>query len=111
MASRNRRRESAVLIIAGSFQIDPKTREATFAAAQEMMAETLKEKGCHAYCFSPDLSDPSVMHLFERWESENDLRAHFTTPHMARFQAALAKLAPKVIEIQKYEISSVGPVR
>jgi len=100
-----------VLIIAGSFQIDPKTREATLAAAKEMMAETLKEKGCHAYCFSSDLSDPSVMHLFERWESENDLRAHFTTPHMARFQEALAKLAPKVIEIQKYEISSVGPVR
>jgi len=100
-----------VLIIAGKFRIDPKTREATFAAAREMMAETLKEKGCHAYDFTADLADPDVMHLFERWESDEALRAHFVTPHMARFQAALAKLAPKVLEIQKYEISSMGPVR
>lgn len=100
-----------MLIIAGSFQIDPQMRDATFAAAKEMMAETLKEKGCHSYCFSADLSDSTTMHLFERWESENDLRAHFATRHMARFQAAIAKLAPKLLGIQKYEISSVGPVR
>ena len=100
-----------MLIIAGSFRIDPQTRDATFAAAREMMAETLKEKGCHAYSFTADLTDPTLMHLFERWESDEVLHAHFTTPHMARFQAALAKLAPKVLEIQKYEISSVGPVR
>lgn len=100
-----------MLIIAGTFQIDPAKREDTFAAAREMMAETLKEKGCHAYSFTSDLSDPSRMHLFERWESDDALRAHFTTPHMARFQAALAKLAPKILEIQKYEISSFGPVR
>ncbi len=37
-----------MLIIAGKFRIDPKTRDATFAAAREMMAETLKENGCHA---------------------------------------------------------------
>ena len=100
-----------MLIIAGTFRIDPKTRDATFAAAREMMRETLKEKGCHAYRFTADLDDPTVMHLFERWESDEALRAHFVTPHMARFQAALAKLAPKVLEIQKYEISSMGPVR
>jgi quinol monooxygenase YgiN len=100
-----------VLIIAGSFQVDPKTRDAALAASKEMMAETLKEKGCHAYCFSADLSDPAIVHLFERWESDADLRAHFTTPHMARFQAAIGKLGTKPIEIHKFEISSMGPVR
>jgi quinol monooxygenase YgiN len=100
-----------VLIIAGTFRIDSKTREATFAAAREMMRETLKEKGCHAYSFTADLAEPDLMYLFERWESENDLAAHFQRPHMARFQAEIAKLAPKVLEIQKYAISSVGPVR
>jgi quinol monooxygenase YgiN len=100
-----------VLIIAGRFQIDPKARDAALAAAKEMMAETLKEKGCHAYSFTLDLADPTLVHLFERWESEDDLRAHFKTPHMTRFQTAFIGLAPKVLEIQKYEISSVGPVR
>ena len=100
-----------MLIIAGSFRIDPTARAAALAAAKDMMGETLREKGCHDYCFSADLSDPGVMHLFERWESEDDLRAHFATPHMATFQAAIGKLSTKVIEIQKYAISSVGPVR
>jgi quinol monooxygenase YgiN len=100
-----------VLIIAGTFRIDSKAREATFAAAREMMRETLKEKGCHAYSFTADLADPELMHLFERWESEQALTAHFQTPHMARFQAEIAKLAPKGLEIQKYAIASAGPVR
>jgi quinol monooxygenase YgiN len=100
-----------VLIIAGTFRIDPAKREAAVAAAREMMADTLKEQGCHAYSFTSDLSDPTLIHLFERWESDDDLREHFKTPHMTRFQTAFIGLAPKVLEIQKYEISSMGPVR
>jgi quinol monooxygenase YgiN len=100
-----------MLIIAGTFRIATETRDKTLKAASEMMAETLKEPGCHAYCFSADLGDPALMHLFERWESEDHLKAHFNTPHMAKFQAALGTLRPQIVEIQKYEISKMGPVR
>ena len=30
---------------------------------------------------------------------------------LVRFQAALGSLKPQILEIQKYEISKVGPVR
>jgi quinol monooxygenase YgiN len=101
-----------VLIIAGTIRIDAAQRDATLAAAREMMTATRKEKGCHAYSFTADLDDPTLVHLFERWESDADLKAHFATPHMARFQAAIQKLpAPPKLEIAKYEISSVGSVR
>ena len=100
-----------MLIIAGTFRIDPPQRDAAIAAAREMMTETHKEKGCHAYVFSADFADPALVHLFERWESEEHLHAHFATPHMARFQAALGSLRPQVVEIAKYEISKSGPVR
>jgi quinol monooxygenase YgiN len=100
-----------VLIIAGPFRIDPTQRETAMAAAREMMAETLKEKGCHAYAFTSDFSDPARVHLFERWESQADLEAHFKAPHMARFQAALGKIGVRDFEVQKYTISAVGPVR
>jgi quinol monooxygenase YgiN len=99
-----------MLIIAGTIEIDPSKREPALAAAREMMAETLKEKGCHAYTFSADLADPSRIHLFERWESEEALLAHFATPHMAAFQKALAAIRPKA-DILKYQIASSGPVR
>lgn len=100
-----------MLIIAGTFRVDPPQREAAIAAAREMMTETHKEKGCHAYAFSADFSDPSLVHLFELWESEQDLHAHFTTPHMARFQAAIGSIKPRDFSVKRYEISSVGPVR
>ncbi len=100
-----------MLIIAGKFLIDPTKRDAAIAAASEMMAETHKEAGCHAYTFSADFSDMARIHLFERWESQSALEAHFTTPHMARFQAALGKFGVHGFEVQKYTISAVGPVR
>jgi quinol monooxygenase YgiN len=100
-----------VLIIAGSFRIDPPQRDAAIAAAREMMTETHKEKGCHAYVFSGDLADPTLVHLYELWESEADLHAHFATAHMARFQATNASVKPRDFDVKRYEISSVGPVR
>ncbi|MEX2205602.1 MAG: putative quinol monooxygenase [Myxococcota bacterium] len=100
-----------MLIIAGTFRIDPAQRDTAIAAANEMMAETLKEKGCHAYAFSADFGDPARIHLFERWEDQEALSAHFTTPHMARFQGVIGKLGVKDFEVQKYTISAVGPVR
>ncbi len=100
-----------MLIIAGKFRVDPTQRDAAVAAANEMMAETLKEQGCHAYAFTSDFSDPARFHLFERWESQSALDAHFVTPHMARFQAAIGKFGVRDFEVQKYTISGVGPVR
>ena len=100
-----------MLIIAGKFRIDPAQRDTAVAAANEMMAETLKEKGCHAYAFTADFSDPARIHLFERWESQEALTAHFATKHMARFQAVIGKLGVRDFEVQKYTISAVGPVR
>ena len=99
-----------MLIIAGKFRIDPAQRGPAVAAACEMMAETQKEAGCHAYTFSADFSDPARVHLFERWESQSALDAHFATPHMARFRAALGKFGVHDFEVQKYTISGVGPV-
>ena len=100
-----------MLIIAGSFRIDADNRDAAMAAAREMMTETHKEKGCHAYAFSQDFGDPSLVRLFELWESEADLHAHFATPHMARFQGAVPSFKPRDFDVKRYEISSVGPVR
>jgi len=100
-----------LLIIAGTFRIDPALRDTAVAAANVMMAETLKEKGCHSYAFTSDFADPARIHLFERWENQEALSAHFATPHMARFQGVIGKLGVKDFEVQKYTISAVGPVR
>jgi len=100
-----------MLVIAGSLLIDPTKRELAIAAAKEMMAATRKEPGCRAYSFSFDLDDPARVHLFEHWDSQSALDAHFQTPHMARFNKAVAGLGVREASFQKYEVSRVAPLR
>jgi quinol monooxygenase YgiN len=99
-----------MLVIAGTIHIDPDKRDAAIAAATEMMERTRQESGCVAYVFSADLSDPGAFHLFEQWESQAALDAHFDAPHMAKFQGQIGGLGLRDMKVQRYEISSVGPL-
>jgi quinol monooxygenase YgiN len=100
-----------MVVIAGTITLDPANREAAVSAATEMMAATRKEPGCHSYTMSADLADSGRFHIFEEWESQAALEAHFATPHMASFQAAVGGLGIREMQVQKYEVSSVGPIR
>lgn len=99
-----------MIVIAGKIRIDPAKREKAVAIATEMMVESRKEAGCISYSFTADLHDPACFQIFEEWESAEALRIHFETPHMARFQAAVGDLGVTEMAIQRYEVSSVGPV-
>jgi len=99
-----------MLVIAGTIRIDPAQLPRAEAAARDMMQATRAEAGCRSYVFSFDLDDPAVVHLFECWESPEALAAHFATPHMASFQKAVAGVI-RGMDIQRYEVSSVGPLR
>ena len=99
-----------MLVIAGTITIDPAQREPAIAAAKEMMAATLEEPGCISYTFSADLSDPGGFRIFEEWEDQAALDAHFQAPHMAAFQAKMGGFGVRGMEVQRYEIASVGPL-
>jgi quinol monooxygenase YgiN len=99
-----------MLVIAGHIRLDPAKREVAIAAARDVMRDTRRETGCISYIFSTDVEDEALFHIFEEWDSAEALRAHFKTPHMARFQAAAAGFGVKEMKLQRYEIASVGPV-
>jgi quinol monooxygenase YgiN len=100
-----------MLVVAGHVVLDPAKREEAIEAARTMMAETRKEPGCRSYVFTADLEDPARFLIFEEWESAEALEAHFATPHMARFQQAMGGLGVREMDVRRYEIASVGPVR
>ncbi|TDJ13934.1 MAG: antibiotic biosynthesis monooxygenase [Deltaproteobacteria bacterium] len=99
-----------MIVIAGHIRIDTANREATSAAASEMMKETHSEAGNISYTFSSDLSDPGLFYIFEEWKDQDALDFHFKTPHMAKFQGALGGLGIQEMKVQKYQVSSVGPI-
>lgn len=94
-----------MLIIAGTIRLDPSNRDAAIEAAVEMMDATATEAGCVSYDFSADFRDPGLFHLFEEWESEEHLKAHFVVPHMEVFQQKLAVLGPVERNIFRYDAS------
>ncbi len=100
-----------MLVVAGTISIDPANQDAAIAAAREVAEETHKESGNISYAFSSDLSEAGVFHVFEEWESQEALDAHFQSPHMAKFQGALGGLGVKGLNVQRYQVSSVGPLR
>ena len=99
-----------MLVIAGTIRIDPAKREEAVAAARVIMEKTHQEDGNLAYAFSTDLEDGALLHIFEKWQSQEALDFHFKTPHMAEFQAAAGGFGLHEMNLEKYEIASVGSV-
>jgi len=100
----------SIICIAGTIEIDPAKKDEAAVAALEIMRETHKEEGNLAYAFSQDLEDDGLIHIFEKWESQAALDFHFKTPHMAEFQKKMGGFGIKGMNLEKYEVASVGSV-
>lgn len=99
-----------MLVVTGIIEID----EGSVAAAKElagpMGTASRAEPGCHAYAFYQDLEDPTRIRIYEEWETQADLDAHFATPHMAVFGEGLGKLTVKSMNVVKFDRGETSPV-
>jgi len=94
-----------MLIVAGTYQIDPADIPAFRDAATVMMAATAEEPGCREYTFSVSVAEPGTVKLFEIWDSEQDLAEHFEMPHMADYRAKLGELNILSRDVSRYDVS------
>lgn len=65
-----------MVIVGGTFELDPAMRDAFLASRADMMRESRSEPGCIEYTFSADPLDPGRVVLFERWTDQDALDAH-----------------------------------
>ncbi len=63
--------------------------KALLPAMTAMIAASRAENGCIDYAYGPDLADPDAFVVLEKWESWAALDAHFETPHLKTWRAAL----------------------
>jgi quinol monooxygenase YgiN len=99
-----------MFVIAGTIRVDPQKRDQAIAPAAEMMRETRKEPGNIDYAFALDMGDSETIRVFEQWESQAALDLHFASSHMATFRQTLGELGVKGMDMQRFEIESVGPL-
>lgn len=97
-----------MIIISGRVAIKAGQRDKAIGVARTMVAATVKEPGCLRYRFYADLDDPDTFFLYEEWESEAALAAHFETTHMAAFQAELPALLGGPLDIRRYAATALS---
>jgi quinol monooxygenase YgiN len=98
-----------MIIISACLHTEPGTVEAMTEAIITMMKASEAEEGCYAYVFSTEVGNPTNIRIFEQWEDEAALKAHFNTPHMAAFQAAMAENPPTGTDLKAFDVTGEIP--
>ncbi len=76
-------------------------------AALDMVAATQAEAGCILYAYSQDITDPDLMWITEKWADQQSLNGHFSAPHMATFNQAMAAVQRLGADVRLYSAEEV----
>ena len=98
------------IIIAGTVEIDPEKREAALTAGRELEAATRRQAGCLDYVWTVDGLSPSTIYVYERWESEAALAAHFAGPNYNGMRAILGSFGLRGANVAKFRVDVTEPV-
>jgi quinol monooxygenase YgiN len=98
-----------MIILAGSFRLDPSKLEEARAPIAAIVAGSRSEPGCVAYSFGHDPVEPDVVNVFEVWKDRGALDFHRQTQHMADWRKAHAIIGMHDRQLAIYDISGVTP--
>lgn len=100
----------AKIVISAQIDVDPARRDETLRSAQPWIDGALGQPGCIHYDWSADLNAPARINVFEEWESEAALSAHFAGPQYAGMLAHIGQAGLQGAVSRKYRVDAEGPV-
>ena len=100
----------AKIVIAAQIDVDPAGRVNALTAAQPWIDGALSQPGCIHYDWSADLNAPSRINVFEEWENEESLAAHFAGPQYAGMRAHIGQSGLLNAVSRKYRVDAEGAV-
>ena len=74
-------------------------------AIETMERTSRDEAGCQDYSFAIEITDSAMLRVTERWDDMAALEYHFSTPHMATFNAAIGGVAAGPLDVKVYEVA------
>lgn len=101
-----------MIIIAGHLEFaDRSDRDGVLAAGSDLQQVTrAEEPGCSAYCFSADPGSDTRVQVYELWDDEASLAAHFVHPNYDRMREVFARFPRTGGEVKKYRCDLSEPV-
>ena len=98
-----------MIVVNAVIESTPEDIAALRDAIAKMETASRAESGCLDYTFSVEVRDASSIRITEKWQSLEILKAHFATPHMADFQAAMGAHPPRSMQVNFYEAEEIQP--
>lgn len=98
-----------MIIVAGTVRLAPGAFDKARPHMDRMVAATRAEDGCRAYSYAIDVQDPTLVHVFEVWDSQAQLDAHFQTDHIRAWRAVWSDIGLSDRKLTRYEVSASAP--
>ncbi len=90
---------------------DQGARDAAVTASAPIQQATRDEEaGCHVYCFAADPCVPTRIQVYELWEDEASLAAHFVHPNYIAMRDMLVSYRPTAAWNRMYLTERDEPV-
>lgn len=99
-----------MLLINGWLKLATGEFDKVQAQGEAMVKATNDEAGCLHYAFARDISDPDLIRISERWESEAALAAHSASAHMAEFNKAMGTVKVEGADLWLYSAEAVKKI-
>lgn len=97
-----------MIYVIATLTIHPEKRADFLENARTVIAATHKEAGCQSYDLFSSITEPNQFVFIERWETRENLAAHFETPHLAEWRRLcedfVASRAVEIIAPQNVEV-------
>jgi quinol monooxygenase YgiN len=98
-----------MIVLGGTVKVQDENRDEVLADMSALKKATWdNDEGVIAYHFGVDLDDPSLVHVYEEWESVEALKAHGQKPHMAIFRSLRETKGVEIIRFSRWRAEELG---
>jgi quinol monooxygenase YgiN len=95
-----------VIVVVGRVQTDAGKRADLVRIGEAVAAASRLERGCISYRIYEDTERENEFVFIEEWESDDALRQHFTTSHVAAFMRAIPATIVAPPDVKFHSIAS-----
>jgi quinol monooxygenase YgiN len=99
-----------IVVITGEIDFPPENVAPALAGAKDLIDMALAEKGCRHYTWTADPYVPGRVHVFEEWDTAEDLAAHLVAESYYGMGAHLGAFGILGAVTRKYRCDLVEPV-
>jgi len=95
-----------MIVVVGRVQTDAGKRAELLRIGQAVAAASRLEPGCISYRLYEDTETENEFVFVEEWDSEDALRRHFATAHIAKFMQAIPATIVAPPDVKFHTIAS-----